>query len=51
MLTKKEFADCIFNVLISHDLHEMMNAVHATAKNPDIIISIKNSHILPGRKK
>jgi hypothetical protein len=51
MLTKKEFADCIYNVLTPYDLHKQMNAVLATAKNPDIITSYGNSHFLIGHKK
>ena len=51
MLTKKEFADCIYNVLTPHDLHVMMTAVLAAAKNPDIITSYGNGHFLIGHKK
>jgi hypothetical protein len=51
MLTKKEFADCIYNVLTPHDLHEKMKAVLAAAKNPDIIINYGNGHFLIGHKK
>jgi hypothetical protein len=51
MLTKKEYADCIYNVLTAHDLHEKMKAVVAAAKNPDIIINYGNGHFLIGHKK
>jgi hypothetical protein len=51
MLTKKEYADCIYNVLTPHDLHEKMKAVIAAAKNPDIIINYGNGHFLIGHKK
>jgi hypothetical protein len=51
MLTKKEFADCIYNVLTPYDLHEKMKAVLAGAKNPDIIINYGNGHFLIGHKK
>lgn len=51
MLTKKEFADCIYNVLTPRDLHERMKAVLAGAKNPDIIINYGNGHFLIGHKK
>jgi hypothetical protein len=51
MLTKKEFADCIYNVLTPHDLHEKMKAVITAAKNPDLIINYGNGHFLIGHKK
>lgn len=51
MLTKKAFADCIYNVLTPHDLHEMVTTVLATVKNPDIITSYGNGHFLIGHKK
>jgi hypothetical protein len=51
MLTKKVFADCIYNVLTPYDLHEKMKAVLVAAKNPDIIINYGNGHFLIGHKK
>ncbi|HSQ93427.1 MAG TPA: hypothetical protein VLL74_03950 [Methanoregula sp.] len=51
MLTKKEFADCIYNVLTPYDLHEKMQAVLATGKNSEIIINYGNGHFLIGHKK
>jgi hypothetical protein len=51
MLTKKEFADCIYNVLTPYDLYEKMKAVLAAAKNPEIIINYGNGHFLIGHKK
>lgn len=51
ILTKKEYADCIYNVLTPRDLHEKMEAVIAAAKNPDIITSYGNGHFLIGHKK
>ena len=50
MLTKKEYADCIYNVLTPHDLHEKMKAVITAAKNPSIIINYGNGHFLIGHK-
>ena len=50
MLTKKEFADCTYNVLTPHDPREMMNTVPATAKNPDRITRYENGHFLIGHK-
>ena len=51
MLTKKDYADCIYNVLTPYDLHEKMKVVLAAAKNPDIIINYGNGHFLIGNKK
>jgi len=51
MLTKKEFADCIYNVLTPYDLHEKMKGVLAAGKNPGIIINYGNGHFLIGHKK
>jgi len=51
MLTKKVFADCIYNVLTPYDLHENMKAVLAAAKITDIIINYGNGHFLIGHKK
>lgn len=51
MLTKKEFADCIYNVLTPYDLHEKMKAMLGAAKNPDIIINYGKGHFLIGHKK
>jgi hypothetical protein len=51
MLTKKEYADCIYNVLTPYDLYEKMNAVIAAAKNPDIIVNYGNGYFLIGHKK
>ncbi|MDD1680653.1 MAG: hypothetical protein LUQ35_03490 [Methanoregula sp.] len=51
MLIKKEFADCIYNVLTPYDLHEKMKDVLAGGKNPDVIINYGNSHFLIGHKK
>jgi hypothetical protein len=51
MLTKKEFADCIYNVLTPYDLHERMKVVLAVSKNPEIIINYGNGHFLIGHKK
>lgn len=51
MLTKKVFADCIYNVLTPHDLHENMKAVLVAAKNTDIIINYGNGHFLIGHNK
>ena len=51
MLTKKEFADCIYNVLTPYDLHERMKVVISAAKNPEIIINYGNGHFLIGHKK
>jgi len=51
MLTKKEFADCIYNVLTPYDLHEKMKGVLAAGKNPEIIINYGNGHFLIGHKK
>ena len=51
MLTKKELADCIYNVLTPYDLHEKIKAVLATTANPDIIITYGNGHFLIGHKK
>lgn len=51
MLTKKEFADCIYNVLTPFDLHEKMKAVLAASKNTDVIINYGNGHFLIGHKK
>ena len=50
MLTKKEFADCIYNVLTPYDMHVRMKAVLAAAKNPDVIINYGNGHFLIGHK-
>ena len=38
MLTKKEFADCIYNAT-PYDLHEKMKGVLAGGKNPEVIIN------------
>jgi hypothetical protein len=51
ILTKKEYADCIYNVLTPRDLHEKMKVVIAAAKNPDIITRYGNGHFLIGHKK
>ena len=51
MLTKKEYADCIYNVLTPRDLHEKMKSVIAASKNTDIIINYGNGHFLIGHKK
>ena len=51
ILTKKEFADCIYNVLTPYDLHERMKAVLGAAKNPEIIINYGNGHFLIGHKR
>jgi uncharacterized protein len=51
VLTKKEYADCIYNVLTPHDLHEKMKHVVAISKNPSIIINYGNGHFLIGHKK
>jgi len=51
MLTKKEFADCIYNVLTPYDLHEKMKTVLTTAKNTDVIVNYGNGHFLIGHKK
>lgn len=51
VLTKKEFADCIYNVLTPYDLNVRMSAVLGAAKNPDIIINYGNGHFLIGHKK
>ena len=51
MLTKKEFADCIYNVLTPNDLHEKMKLVLAAARNPDVIINYGNGHFLIGHKR
>ncbi len=51
MLTKKEYADCIYNVLTPRDLHTKMQAVIAAAKNPFIITRYGNGHFFIGNKK
>lgn len=51
MLTKKEYADCIYNVLTPYDLHERMKAVLAAAKNTEVIINYGNGHFLIGHKR
>jgi hypothetical protein len=51
MLTKKELADCIYNVLTPYDLHKKIQAVLATETNPDIIINYGNGYFLIGHKK
>ncbi len=51
MLTKKEYADCIYNVLTPYDLHVRMKAVLAAAKNTDVIITYGNGHFLIGHKR
>ena len=50
MQTKKEYADCIYNVLTPYDLHEKMKAVLAAAEDPGIIINYGNGHFLIGHK-
>lgn len=51
MLTKKEYADCIYNVLTPRDLHGKMQAVIAATKNPFIITRYGNGHFFIGHKK
>jgi hypothetical protein len=51
MLTKKEYADCIYNVLTPYDLYDKMKAVIAAAKNPGILINYGNGYFLVGHKK
>ena len=50
MLTKKDYADCIYNVLTPYDLHEKMKGVIAAAEDPGIIINYGNGHFLIGHK-
>jgi hypothetical protein len=51
MLTKKAFADCIYNVLTPYDLHERMKDVLTAAKNTSVVINYGNGHFLIGHKK
>ncbi len=51
MLTKKEYADCINNVLTPFDLHETMKGIITLTRDPDIIINYGKGHFLIGHKK
>ena len=51
MLTKKEFADCIYNVLTPYDLHEKIIPLITPAKSPGVIINYGNGHFLIGHER
>jgi hypothetical protein len=46
MLTKKEFADGIYNVLTPHDLYEKMTKLVTPEKTPGVFINYGNGHFV-----
>jgi hypothetical protein len=51
MLTKKDFADCIYNVLTPLDLYEKMAPLITPVKSPGVIINYSNGHFLIGHER
>jgi hypothetical protein len=51
MLTKKDFADCIYNVLTPLDLHEKMIPLVTSGRNPGVVINYGNGHFLIGHNQ
>ena len=51
MLTKKDFADCIYNVLTPLDLHEKMTPLVTGGRCPGVVINYGNGHFLIGHNK
>ena len=48
---KKDFADCIYNVLTPHDLHEKMIPLATAEKSPGVVINYGNGHFLIGNNQ
>jgi len=51
MLTKKEFADGIYNVLTPFDLYEKMSKVITPEKIPGVFINYGNGHFVIAHEK
>jgi hypothetical protein len=51
MLMKKDFADCIYNVLTPRDLHEKMIPLVTGGKCPGVVINYGNGHFLIGHNQ
>jgi hypothetical protein len=51
MLTKKEFADGIYNVLTPFDLYEKMSKILTPEKHPGIFINYGNGHFVIAHEK
>ena len=51
MLTKKEFADGIYNVLTPFDLYEKMSRLLSPEKHPGIFINYGNGHFVIAHEK
>jgi hypothetical protein len=51
MLSRKDFADCIDNVLTPFDLFEKMKVIIDAAKDTGIILNYGKGHFLIGHKK
>jgi len=51
MLTKKEFADGIYNVLTPFDLYEKMSKILTPEKHPGVFINYGNGHFVLAHEK
>ena len=51
MLTKKEFADGIYNVLTPHDLYEKMAKILTPEQYPGVFINYGNGHFVIAHEK
>jgi len=51
MLTKKEFADGIYNVLTPFDLYEKMQKIITPEKHPGVFINYGNGHFVIAHEK
>jgi hypothetical protein len=51
MLTKKEFADGIYNVLTPFDLYEKMTRIITPEKHPGVFINYGNGHFVIAHEK
>ena len=51
MLTKKEFADGIYNVLTPFDLYEKMSRLITPEKQPGVFINYGNGHFVIAHEK
>ena len=51
MLTKKEFADGIYNVLTPFDLYEKMSKIITPEKHPGVFINYGNGHFVIAHEK
>ena len=51
MLTKKEFADGIYNVLTPSDLYDKMSKIIKPEKHPGVFINYGNGHFVIAHEK